>query len=241
MPLILPDPAPIQIDLVLVDEQDRVSVSAGHVPHDDPEPVLKFEIWRPEAIALTIDNIEGMTAGGSLADIRAALQSQPYTYTLIRTGANFPSFHADLPKLTKSWIDIHLSPGTDTEEPAIAWSMAPMRLASPTTIAKSANINAALDFVSLNIGTQRSGQGDVPWLEALGNGTSRPQWEFHQTPYVSLSGSQDLWLIVRHPADAGTADIRWGATVSHRRWYRPWHYASKLGSDGRGSWIIYLG
>jgi hypothetical protein len=129
--------------------------------------------------------------------------------------------------LMSAWVDVTMS----TAEPAgapepVAWSMKPLSAGDPVSVSRKVSFNGSLKFAvgPVGIGPDAGSEHVVSYdrsaisLEALREGTSRPQWRFYSTEVGQIRGVHHLFLIAQTPtASKGMADVSVGATVQLRR------------------------
>lgn len=120
-------------------------------------------------------------------------------------------------QIRDSTVAISLTSGAG---PAIAWSMSPLRLAGPpVTRKRSATIEVPLGPM-LKIGgvmAVEATQAD-PYVLALGELESLPEWRLRRTATADLSGVHELTMVVRGPrAHQVDGQVQINATVAGTR------------------------
>jgi len=108
----------------------------------------------------------------------------------------------------------------------IARSMKPLSSADPVSVSRTVSFNGSLKLTvgPAEIGPDAGSEKVISYarsaisVEALREGTARPQWRFYSTEVGQIRGVHHLFLIAQlGAATKGLADISIGATVQLRR------------------------
>lgn len=146
-------------------------------------------------------------------------------YFLLALAASFTP--DDVNPLVSAWVDVTMR----TSEPAgapepVAWSMKPLSAADPVSVSRKVSFNGSLKLTAgpMDIGPGAGTEQVISYsrsaisVEALREGTSRPQWRFYTTEVSQIRGVHHLFLIAQTGvASKGMADVSIGATVQLRR------------------------
>lgn len=85
--------------------------------------------------------------------------------------------------------------------PAVALSIWPARLSSPSDQSNSLSVTAKLGFVETQASRTTTRKHDNPFLLGLGEGQSDPEWRFRRSPDYEIEGIYHLSSIIRAPRD----------------------------------------
>jgi hypothetical protein len=197
------------------------------IGHDAGPPLReRLSLGRPLVLALepgTVDD-EG--------DLRAflAAEADRFRYYRVHLACTFAA--PDDEPFEQAWLTVRLM------SDAIAWSVAPARLARPSAGSRRFKLAAKAVIAEAGVEVEQAGGLDEVYLEALGLREPVVTWEFSRTTSERIRGSQPLALVARAPAGATLrGEVELTATVQRSRFlvlrYRA-EYESRPALEFRG-------
>jgi hypothetical protein len=152
-------------------------------------------------------------------------EHQGSAYFLLALTASFTPDEEN--PLVSAWVDVTMSTSEPVGAPEpVAWSMKPLSAADPVTISRKVSFNGSLKLTvgPMDIGPDAGSERVTSYarsaisVEALREGTNRPQWRFYTTEIGQVRGVHHLFLIAQTAAmSKGVADVSIGATVQLHR------------------------
>jgi hypothetical protein len=173
----------------------------------------RLSLGQPLVLPLSPDEPE-MTAED--ADLRAflAAEAERFRYYRVYLACTFAA--PDDEPFEQAWLSVRLL--GDGGEPPIAWSVAPARVARPSTGNRKFKLGAKAVIAEAGVEVEQAGGLDEVYLEALGLREPTVVWEFSRTTTERIRGSQPLALVARAPAGAGLrGEIELTATIQRSR------------------------
>jgi len=202
------------VSLTLIPEH-RETLGAAEEVRAQPDRV---SIGRPVCVPLDAATVDD--------DAKVFLGKNPGSaYFLVALAASFTP--DDENPLVSAWVDVTMSTSEPLGAPEpVAWSMKPLSAADPVSISRKVSFNGSLKLTAgpMDIGPAAGTEEVISYarsaisMEALREGTSRPQWRFYTTEIGQIRGVHHLLLIAQtEVASKGIADVSIGATVRLRR------------------------
>lgn len=155
------------------------------------------------------------------ADLRAFLAQEAlrFTYHLVHLSLSCAP-EPQKPRL--EWVEVQLMlTSSDHAEPAIAWSMTPLRITDPAEVTSSWQLGPQLKLLGVEatlgkLDRSRTNHQAEVYLEGRNELRYDPVWELRRTRTMALRGSHRMIMVVR-AARGSTTTISGtvsGATVS---------------------------
>jgi len=146
-------------------------------------------------------------------------EAECFRFHLLRFSCGFLPKEGEAFDRARLEISLRREDDVQTDAP-IAWSMQPRRLSAQVENTKEVQIGSKLEILDLGVKVGRKTTQDESFLEAFGEQSPRPFWEFKQTSMVTLQGSFQLHLIVRSPRIASTRGEVSLSVIVRRTTYR---------------------
>jgi hypothetical protein len=186
-------------EAVLEPDLDEVAVRGLRADESVPEPLrMRLAVSGPVHRRIRAEDV------AHDPDLSSYVEQEgiSYEFHAIRLCCSFRP--ADGEPFTGCWVGIDLkSSNEDLTARPIAWSMAPQRLDRITDTSTNFSFTASLKLSVVNIGGSvtraRSTTSSTALLQAYGELSSEPSWEFTSIAGAELNGMQQLKLVVRKP------------------------------------------
>lgn len=136
-------------------------------------------------------------------------------FAMVTLGVTFRPGDDDL---TQASVDVVLRADPGDELAAVAWSLAPLRVAEPVAATRRISISADAKILNLGVESTRERTTRDVFCEAFNELRPDPYWEFTPTPAGPLRGSHRLTMVTSAPAESRvTGTVSVSATIRHRR------------------------